>query len=281
MNVRKRSGKVVPFNADFIARAIALASAAAGEMDQQMVEEATRLTVNRLEEMGADTLDIEKIQDTVEETLFEQRCYKTAKAYILYRIEKDKERAGGSWEEGLLDREFLSAYKHAPNPMEQLGSFVYTRTYSRYLSKFGRREFWWETVRRAVEYNCSLAPTSKDEAEKLFDNIYHLRQFLSGRTLWVGNTPVADAYPMANYNCAFEVIDDFSAYHDLFYLLMVGSGVGVRVLKEDAEKLPKIRTDIEILHKAYDGRPERERLEFTDLTFTKDTACLLYTSRCV
>src|SRR5699024_7862311 len=101
---------------------------------------------------------------------------------------------------------------------------------------------------------CSLAPTSREEAEALFDNIYHMRQFLSGRTLWVGQTPVADAYPMANYNCAFEVIDDFAAYHDLFYLLMVGAGVGVRVLKEDADKLPPIRTDIQILHKAYSPR---------------------------
>ncbi len=39
---------------------------------------------------------------------------------------------------------------------------------------------------------------------------------------------------MANYNCAFTVVNDFVAYHDLFYLLMVGSGVGVRVLKSDA-----------------------------------------------
>lgn len=274
MNVRKRSGKVVPFNADFIARAIALASAAAGEMDQDMVREATEITVDRLTAMKCEIIDIEKVQDMVEETLFEQKYYKTAKAYILYRIEKEKERARGGWEEGLLSREFLSSYKHAANPMEQLGSFVYSRTYSRYLPKFGRREFWWETVRRAVEYNCSLAPTSRDEAEKLYDNIYHLRQFLSGRTLWVGNTPVADAYPMANYNCAFEVIDDFGAYHDLFYLLMVGSGVGVRVLKEDAQKLPKIRTDVKILHKAYDGRLPEERLEFTDLTFTKDTVTI-------
>lgn len=274
MNVRKRSGKVVPFNADFIARAIALASAAAGEMDQDMVREATEITVDRLTAMKCEIIDIEKVQDMVEETLFEQKYYKTAKAYILYRIEKEKERARGGWEEGLLSREFLSSYKHAANPMEQLGSFVYSRTYSRYLPKFGRREFWWETVRRAVEYNCSLAPTSRDEAEKLYDNVYHLRQFLSGRTLWVGNTSVADAYPMANYNCAFEVIDDFGAYHDLFYLLMVGSGVGVRVLKEDAQKLPKIRTDVKILHKAYDGRLPEERLEFTDLTFTKDTVTI-------
>lgn len=274
MNVRKRSGKVVPFNSEFIARAVALASAAAGEHDSEMVKKSTDGVVNKLAAMGKEILDIEMIQDTVEEILFEQGCYQTAKSYILYRIEKEKERASGEWKEGLLRREFLSPYKHAPNPMEQLGSFVYTRTYSRYLPKFGRREFWWETVRRAVEYNCSLAPTSREEAEKLYDNIYHLKQFLSGRTLWVGNTPVAEDYPMANYNCAFEVIDDYHAYHDLFYLLMVGSGVGVRVLKDDAAKLPKIRTDVKILHKAYDPVPAQERLEFTDLSFTKDSVTI-------
>ena len=79
---------------------------------------------------------------------------------------------------------------------------------------------------------------------------------------------------MANYNCAFTVIDNFSAYHDLFYLLMVGSGVGVRVLKSDAEKLPPVRTDLEILHKSYAPLAPRDRLEYTDLTFSRDTATL-------
>lgn len=274
MNVRKRSGMIVPFDADFIERAISLASAATGEVSQELVRKITDDVVERLAAKSRTVVDIETIQDTVEDALFENHCYQTAKAYILYRTEKDKERTGGGWQEGLLSKEFLSPYKHAPNPMEQLGSFVYTRTYSRFLPRLGRREFWWETVRRAVEYNCSLAPTPREEAEKLYDNIYHMRQFLSGRTLWVGNTPVAESYPMANYNCAFEVIDDFHAYHDLFYLLMVGSGVGVRVLKDDAAMLPKIRTDVKILHKAYDAKPKAERLEFTDVNFSGDTATL-------
>ena len=274
MNVRKRSGKVVPFDADFITRAISLAAAAAGEHDEEEAARITQCVVDKLKERKEEIWDIETIQDAVEETLFDEHHYQTAKAYILYRMEKEKERSGGARKEGLLSREFLSPYKHAPNPMEQLGAFVYSRTYSRYLPRIGRREFWWETVCRAVEYNCSLAPTSRDEAEKLFDNIYHMRQFLSGRTLWVGGTPVADQYPMANYNCAFTVIDNFSAYHDLFYLLMIGSGVGVRVLQADADKLPPVRTDMEILHKSYDPRPHDKRLEYTDLTFSHDTATL-------
>ena len=274
MNVRKRSGKVVPFEEGFIARAVTLAAAAAGEHDEQAVDAVTRLVTAKLQARGGEIQDIETIQDTVEETLFEEHHYQTAKAYIRYRLEKERERAGGEVRDGLLSREFLSPYKHAPNPMQQLGAFVYTRTYSRYLPRYGRREFWWETVRRAVEYNCSLAPTSREEAEQLYDNIYHMRQFLSGRTLWVGGTPVADEYPMANYNCAFTVINDFVAYHDLFYLLMVGSGVGVRVLKSDADQLPPVRTDLKILHKSYDPVPAGERLEYTNLTFQRDTATL-------
>ena len=274
MNVKKRSGTVVPFDAGFIQRAITLAAAAAGEHDEDAIERVTEAVTAKLAARGEDTIYIECIQDTVEETLLEQQLYHTARAYIRYRIEKQKERSRSKEEEGLLSREFLSPYKHAPNPMGQLGAFVYTRTYSRFLPRLGRREFWWETVRRAVEYNCSLAPTPREEAEKLFDNIYHMRQFLSGRTLWVGGTPVAEMYPMANYNCAFTVIDSFTAYHDLFYLLMVGSGVGVRVLQSDADKLPPVRTDLEILHKSYDPVPPYARLEYTDLTFAHDTATL-------
>ena len=118
-------------------------------------------------------MDIETIQDAVEESLFEQDHFPTAKAYILYRVDKEKTRGRVEWKEGLLTREFLSPYKHAPNPMGELGSFVYSRTYSRYIPALNRREFWWETVRRAVEYNCSLAPTTREEAEKA------LRQRLS------------------------------------------------------------------------------------------------------
>lgn len=274
MQVRKRNGNIVNYDREFIVRAVTLAAAAAGEHGDEAVQRAVDGVEEKLAQRSEEIVDIETIQDAVEEALFEQGRFKTAKAYILYRMDKEKTRGVADWKDGLLRREFLSKYKHAPNPMGELGSFVYSRTYSRYIPELNRREFWWETVRRAVEYNCSLAPTTREEAEKLYDNVYNLRQFLSGRTLWVGKTPVSEAYPMANYNCAFEVIDDYRAYHDLFYLLMVGSGVGVRVLKSDADKLPPIRTNLEIIHKAYKPRERADRLEYTCMSFSSDTVTL-------
>jgi ribonucleoside-diphosphate reductase alpha chain/ribonucleoside-triphosphate reductase len=152
--------------------------------------------------------------------------------------------------------------------MSQLGSFVYYRTYSRWIPDEQRREYWWETVRRSVEYNCSLVPTSKEEAEQLFRNVFEMKQFLSGRTFWVGSTDVSKYYPMSNYNCSFQVIDSFSSFRDIFYLLMVGSGVGVRVLKNDVEKLPPARTNIEIIHESYTPMLRTLRQDSTAIEFT-------------
>ncbi len=127
-------------------------------------------------------VDVELIQDAVEDYLMSSPRRDAAKTYIIYRNERDKTRGTRKDTDRLLSDEFISRYKHNASPMEQLGNFVYYRTYSRWLPDAKRREFWWETVRRAVEYNCSLVPTTRAEAEELFDNIFNLRQFLSGRT---------------------------------------------------------------------------------------------------
>ena len=108
MNVKKRNGSIVPFQREFISRAIGLAAAAAGEHSDEAVERTTKAIEEKLCAMAKDVVEIETIQDTVEECLFEQQRFRTAKAYILYRIEKEKERSREDWSEGLLSREFLS-----------------------------------------------------------------------------------------------------------------------------------------------------------------------------
>jgi ribonucleoside-diphosphate reductase alpha chain/ribonucleoside-triphosphate reductase len=214
---------------------------------------------------GVKEASISEVSDAVEELLMKHGEYKVAKEYILYRSEQDKNRKKEKY--GILSKEFLSKYKHLDPPMKQLGEFVYFRTYSRFLPDKKRRENWWETVRRAVEYNSSLVNTSAMEAEALFDNIFYLRQFLSGRTFWIGNTDVSLHYPMANYNCSFQIINDLEAFRDVFYLLMIGSGAGVRIRKSDIESVPPFRTDFEVIHKDYANLPKNEREDNTALEF--------------
>jgi len=272
INVLKRNSSVSTFDADKINTAITLSMAETKQgVDEALAASISERVSETLEGMQS-PVSVEDVQDLVEQYLMESPRKDAAKRYILYRYERDKTRDNRTkrTDGRLLTEAFVSKYKHKPNPMNQLGNFVYYRTYSRWLPEEKRREYWWETVRRAVEYNCSLVPTTKHEAERLYDNIFNLKQFLSGRTFWVGGTDVAKHYPMANFNCSFTVIDNFDSYKDLFYLLMVGSGVGVRVLKNDVARLPKLRTDFEVIHEDYSPVPKSDREDSTSLEFSRN-----------
>ena len=273
IKVIKRDGTKVEFKAEKIQNAIEKAMVETKKgIDHNLIKN----IVSKIEKdiRKADRfMQVEEIQDIVEDYLMSCRRTDVAKKFIIYRYERDKTRDARKRRDGrILSDEFISKYKHKSSPMNQLGNFVYYRTYSRWIPEEKRREYWWETVRRAVEYNCSIVPTSKEEAENLYRNIYELRQFLSGRTFWVGSTDVSKYYPMSNYNCSFQVINNFSAFRDIFYLLMVGSGVGIRILKTDVDRLPKLRTDAEIIHEFYTPTPAVERKENTSLEFIRNDA---------
>lgn len=163
----------------------------------------------------------------------------------------------------LLKEEFLSNYSDFPQHMDNLAKLVYYRTYSRWLPDEGRRETWKETCTRAVEYNCSLAPTSIYEAQRLFDNMFNLKQFISGRSLWIGGSEASKKTKLANFNCSFVVIDSIKSLCDLFYLLMVGTGVGVRILPSDVEKLPTFRDDVTLFAQYNKNSTKQRGREYT------------------
>lgn len=151
----------------------------------------------------------------------------------------------------LFTNEFLDKYKNKKNPLSNIGEFVYLRTYSRYLEDKKRRENWFETVLRTTEYNIDLGIAYKErkgiqinwdeerkEAQLLFDNLYQLKTFTSGRTLYMGGTEIVKKYPLSNYNCCFTEIANMHDFVDIFYLLMVGCGVGIRIDRNLIKKMP-------------------------------------------
>ncbi len=170
-----------------------------------------------------------------------------------------------------LTDDFLSSYdnKEVPFGGNGLGHFVYLRTYSRWLEDKQRRENWRETVKRVVEYSMNLytGPATKEElqreAELMFDAMFNLKVFTAGRTLWIGGTEAEKRFGSANFNCSFVVMDKISAFTDLFHLLMVGAGVGFRILINDVNKLPAFNTHIVVAHKPYNGKIPDERREDT------------------
>ncbi|UFJ41223.1 ribonucleoside-triphosphate reductase, adenosylcobalamin-dependent [Brevibacillus humidisoli] len=190
-----------------------------------------------------------------------------------------------------LSDDFIARYPDFPSHMNALGQFVYYRTYSRFIPEKGRRETWKETCRRAVDFNIKLAyqhmekiglaPDIQElekEAEGLFDNMFNLRQFLSGRTLWVGGAEngVADKYPLANFNCSFLNIKSWEDLCDLFYLLLVGTGVGFKCTTEMARALTPIRTNVTLLSSEYKPLPKHQRLERSELKVLENGFAKIY-----
>ena len=78
--VRKRDGRVVPFDRQRIERAIYKAFQAVGEENTTIPEELSHIVTQKLfHKFGTDTtVDIEVIQDIVEETLIENGFAKVA-----------------------------------------------------------------------------------------------------------------------------------------------------------------------------------------------------------
>lgn len=266
--VIKRDGQRVPYNPSKILNAFTKAAYDAGE---ELIEEKVDIILDNIyQEVKDKEINIERISDLVEDNLISCGYINSAKSYIKYRYKRSQERDTDP-QYKLLSKEFLSKYKHLPSPMGQLGSFVYYRTYSRYLPEKKRREYWWETCARAVDYNCSLQPTTTvAEAEELFDNMYNLRQFLAGRTLWSGGTKTAYTNPISQLNCSGVVIDNYDVFKDICYLLMLGVGVGFSVEKKHVMKLPKVRGNVDVIHKSYSSVPKSLRKETTEFTINGD-----------
>ena len=94
-HVIKRDGSIVPFTPERITNAIYRATVAVNGRDKVRAEELSRQVVALLEQTvpEGESPSIEAIQDLVEKVLIENGQAQVAKAYILYRNERARQRA--------------------------------------------------------------------------------------------------------------------------------------------------------------------------------------------
>ena len=94
-SIRKRDGRVVPFDLDKIQHAVTKAfegsGSAKGEETARMISEQVEKELENNENIGS-VPTVEEVQDTVERVLIEKGFVRTAKAYILYRAERSRVR---------------------------------------------------------------------------------------------------------------------------------------------------------------------------------------------
>lgn len=87
--IRKRDGRIVPFNQEKITHAIFKAAQAVGGSDHKTAKKISDEVIKILEKEYEDSIpEVEEIQDIVEKALIETGHAKTAKTYILYREQR-------------------------------------------------------------------------------------------------------------------------------------------------------------------------------------------------
>lgn len=92
-NIRKRDGRLVPFEVDKIAGAIYKAfEASGGKHELKTALKVAEDVEKKLREKQSELPTVELVQDTVEEVLIEEGYVRVAKSYILYRANRTRAR---------------------------------------------------------------------------------------------------------------------------------------------------------------------------------------------
>lgn len=129
--------------------------------------------------------------------------------------------------------------------MDFYQQYIAKSRYSRFLDSQQRREDWYETVDRYMDFmkdhlygsHKYKVPMEVDselrEAIKNLEVVPSMRSIMTaGKALERDNT--------AGYNCSYLPVDDPKAFDEAMYILLCGTGVGFSVEQKYVNKLPEI-----------------------------------------
>src|SRR3989344_5831425 len=152
-NVEKRNGEIVPFDMKRIAVAIYKAMIAANEGSEEeaeMVANKVFADLVRISKKHPNFVPtVEGIGNSVEKELMLSEYVASAKAYILYRNERNRLRYKGIEDPEKVKKLARESKDYFRN---SLGEFIYYRTYSKWIPEENRRETWIETVDRYLRF---------------------------------------------------------------------------------------------------------------------------------
>lgn len=222
-NTRKRDGHTVqPFDPAKLRRAISRAWVEAkGSVDERALTKVVNTVVDTLVE---ETVNVESVQDAVEVALMRQGQFEVAKAFILYRHQREQARQERT--------------SKSPDPLA-ISDYIHAGKYARYVAAKRRREVYPETVARIEGMHLQQYPSMEKEIRWAFDRVREKRVLPSMRSMQFGGEAI-----LANnnriYNCSFSLCDRPEVFSEALYLLLSGCGVGYSVQFDHVDRLPEI-----------------------------------------
>jgi ribonucleoside-triphosphate reductase len=129
--------------------------------------------------------------------------------------------------------------------MSLYSQFIHLSRYARWLPDEGRRETWNETVARYFNFfeihlkqECGYKVT-KELRNKLEQAVLR-REIMPSMRALMSAGPALERENMAGFNCSYVAIDRPTAFDEVLYILMNGTGVGYSVESKYVQKLPVV-----------------------------------------
>lgn len=245
IQVVKRNGELVPFDAKRIERALFSCMTCDLNYEEEYAQTAAAdiaKQVYNLVSFSDKPVTVEEIQNKVENQLMAEGLYVVAKQYILYRDEKRRAR-----EEAEVPAEVTEAFKanehYFQNPIQQ---FQALDKFARFDHALGRRETWPETVNRVITFfkkHCAAKSHKVEDSvwAKLKNGLLYLNASPSMRCVQMAG-PALERCHVGVYNCSFQFIQNTQDLAEELYILMQGTGVGFSVEYEySVEKFPRVK----------------------------------------
>jgi ribonucleoside-triphosphate reductase len=148
------------------------------------------------------------------------------------------------------------------------------RTYNRPLSDDGKTfETWEQTVARVIDHQQWLweRAAKRELLDTEFAELYDLEQLMldrkvsmSGRSLWLGGTTVAQKREASQFNCSFTQVETVYDLVDVLWLLLQGCGVGFKPVVGTLNGFTKAIKNIRVTRST---RTEKGGLEHNVETF--------------
>ncbi|EGD82991.1 ribonucleoside-triphosphate reductase [Salpingoeca rosetta] len=116
---------------------------------------------------------------------------------------------------------------------------VYSK-YARYLPSESRREVWSEIVERNKTMHLQKFPDLHDDIISAYELVHNKLVLPSMRSLQFAGGAVA-VNNVRMFNCSFLPITTTSAFSELMFLLLSGTGAGFSVQQQHISQLPRVR----------------------------------------
>jgi ribonucleoside-triphosphate reductase len=152
------------------------------------------------------------------------------------------------------------------------------RTYNRPLDDSGKTfETWEQTVDRVIGHQAWLWTRAKkdgitvqdwDELHELRTMMLERKVLMSGRTLWLGGTSVAQQREASQFNCSFTYVETIQDCVDILWLLLQGCGVGFHPVVGQLTGFRKPLAEVQVIRST---RTEKGGREANSESYDPDT----------